>query len=852
MMRQYKRLKEQCKDAILFFRLGDFYEMFEQDAKEASSILNLTFTKRHGVPMCGVPYHAASSYISRLLRTGRKVAICEQVSEPPRGKGITEREIVEIITPGTVVDENFLDQSENNYILAIGRTKDFLSFAWVDSSTGTFKIAAVPFSLRSSKLREYLYRLDPRELIIQESLLEEDNRVSEIIIQKDNLLINRYPDWSFDQELSIQRCRRQFNVLNLKGFGIEDDDPALYSVSVLLEYLEESAKSVLPHIRRIIKEQENSFLQLDEATQKNLELVKNLNDGRKKYTLIDVLDHTKTALGARKIKQWIFQPLRDKKKIQKRNGRIDDLYRNQLVLNSIRETLSEILDLERLSARAALDKAHAKDLLGIKITLQNIITLNEILLDSKIFSADQEEYSFSPEPIKELIELLDSSIKEDPSILLTEGNLIKKGYSEELDGYKELESNSKKILKEYLENEKKKCSISNLKIRYNKIIGYYLEVTKSNLALVPSHFIRRQTLVGSERFTTDRLVELETELNSVSEKIIVTEKDLFLKIRKRVKENIPLLLDLAEYTASIDCIQSLAHVATVRGYVKPVILDNNEIIITDGRHPVVEAYLPPGEFVPNNLTLGGSSKSFILLTGPNMAGKSTYLRQNALIVLMAQMGSFVPAADAKIGIVDKIFCRVGASDNLARGESTFLVEMNETANILHTATAKSLIIMDEVGRGTSTHDGLSIAWAVSEYILKKMKSKTLFATHYHELTLLEHKNLKNLSMDVREREGKIIFLKQVKEGPAGRSYGIHVARLAGIPEDVLNRAEKLLSQLEEMETKEFHEPLENNQHDLFSASDLLLQEIRSLDVNNLTPVQALNHINRWQNELKKY
>ncbi|MEW5814518.1 MAG: DNA mismatch repair protein MutS [Spirochaetota bacterium] len=860
MMKQYQRIKHKAKDAILFFRLGDFYEMFQQDAREASALLNLTLTQRNGIPMCGIPYHAAHSYIARLLNAGKKIAICEQITLPKTGRGIVDRDIVEIITPGTVVDENYLDKSANNYLVSLGRYKYELSFAYLDSSTGEFYATSFAWDERAERLKEEINRLKPREMLIQESLIEEDSIINNIIHEQQGLMINRYPDWYYDLDNSRKKLEKQFSVANLKGFGITDATNAILSTGVLLEYLEETSKALLPHIREIRLYGDADFLRLDESTQKNLEIVRNLYDGGKRYTLLEVLDYTKTSMGSRKLRKWLLHPLNNLDRILARLNKVDILYRNQILLASIRENLGSMLDIERLSARVAMDKANAKDLLGIKNTIFNVIALEELLKNfhcETLFSGQVQE---TKNEVYSLAEFLDRAIMEDPSIVITEGRLIKNGYSEELDTIKKLKKDSQMILNDYLKSEKDKTGISSLKIRYNKIIGHFLEVTKANSRFVPGHFIRRQSLVGSERYTTDKLIELETSLNNAAERIIELEKQLFLDIRARVKKAVPELLETADYISDVDSYASFAQAATIHGFTMPKLDTSKEVIIIDGRHPVVEAHLPPGEFIPNSVQVNSDSCSFILLTGPNMAGKSTFLRQTALIVLMAQAGSFVPAQEAKIGIVDKIFCRVGASDNLARGESTFLVEMNETANILRSATERSLIIMDEVGRGTGTNDGLSLAWAVSEYILDKIHAKTLFATHYQELTQLEHPKITNLSMDVLEKGDEVIFLKKVKKGPSSNSYGIHVAELAGLPGEVIGRAKEVLkrtllpasaavlkkesSQESKSQTKRYI-----HQGELFSPYEMLAKEIASVDINNVTPVDALNLIARWKKEL---
>ncbi|HUX19634.1 MAG TPA: DNA mismatch repair protein MutS, partial [Spirochaetia bacterium] len=607
---------------------------------------------------------------------------------------------------------------------------------------------------------------------------------------------------------------------------------------------------------------DSDFLSLDESTQRNLELVSNLHDGSKRFTLIEAVDFSQTSMGARRLKSWILRPLKEVEPIRRRHDQVELLYRSQLLLSGLRELLSGVLDLERLSARVALDRAHAKDLIAVRVSISRAFSIDERLKETQgIFQAIEPGRR---EVMASVGELLERAIDDDPSILLTEGRLIKAGYHEELDGIRDTRDNSKGILDAYLQEERTKTGIASLKIRYNRIIGYFFEVTKANLSSVPEHFIRRQSLVGAERFTTDRLIELETTLNNATDRIVELERELFLEVRAKVKEGLSQLMELAEYLATLDCLQSFAWAATVHGYTRPAISESPQLHIQGGRHPVVETTLPAGEFVPNDCALDSQKVSFALITGPNMAGKSTYLRQVALIVLMAQAGSFVPAADAEVGIVDRIFCRVGAQDNLARGESTFLVEMNETANILRSATMDSLIIMDEVGRGTGTNDGLSIAWAVSEHLIEVLSAKTLFATHYHELTDIRHPKLKNLSMEVLEKKNEVVFLKRVKEGPSENSYGIHVARLAGLPEIVVQRAREILATLVAQNPAPQGAPLEEAQGpqesgvpkdghpaqtSLFSPTEMVCDEIVALDLQNTTPLDALNRIERWKREL---
>ena len=853
MMQQYKSIKKQHKEAILFFRLGDFYEMFLSDAKEASSILNLTLTKRHNIPMCGIPYHAAQGYISRLLKAGKKIAICEQTKMPEGGKGIAEREVVQIITPGTVIDEDFLEKDKNNYLFSAGVFRDKLSISYIDLSTGDFFASVFDSKNANSILRREILRLSPCEILIQQSLLEENEDVAKLLDENRKLLVNRYPDWNFDIENSSDLLKKQFKLHSLKGYGIEDDDPVLFSCGIIIEYLSDTAKTLLPHIRGLKIISDNDFLMLDESSLRNLEVCGNMKDGSKRFSLLEVLDYTKTAMGSRKLKSWLLHPLVEKKAIIDRQKKVEILYHDQILLSEICELLKDILDIERLTARIAMEKAHAKDLLAVRNSIGSSMKLLELLKNRGIL----QTFSFLDDGVVQasqaLLKLLSDAIYEDPSILLTEGRLIKKGYNKELDRLKGLKNKSKQVLTEYLEKERGASGISNLKIRYNKIIGYFIEVTKSNLGLVPEHFIRRQSLVGSERFTTDRLVELETDLNSASDNAIELEKKLFLELRLMVKGQIEVLLRLSDFLSDIDCLASFAFAATRYGYTKPEINNSSLINIKNGRHPVVESNIPGGEFIPNSLDFDSKGVNFALITGPNMAGKSTYLRQNALIILMAQAGSFIPAESARIGLVDRIFCRVGASDNLARGESTFMVEMNETANILNSATEKSLVIMDEVGRGTGTNDGLSIAWAVSEYLLNVIKTKTLFATHYHELTKLEHPQLCNLSLEVKEHKGEIIFLKRIKRGPADASYGIHVAGLAGLPARVIERARIIQKELVSREEAVIAADRDGafrfettKEAELFPEEDMLKTELSNLDLNNCTPIKALNILSTWK------
>jgi DNA mismatch repair protein MutS len=859
MMEQYRRIKREHQGEVLFFRLGDFYEMFAEDALEISALLNLTLTSRQGLPMCGIPYHAARTYIARLLKHGKKIAVCEQVSEPGKGRGIVEREVVEIITPGTTVDENYLDKGSCNYLSALSVYKNFFSFAYIDLSTGDFKAASFPFDEGVERFRQELERLDPKEMIIQESILEENASIAETIFNRNDLVVNRWADWLFDFDRSRERLFRQFGTNSLKVFGIADNAPEIVSAGALLDYIDTTAKSVLPHIQTISVYDDNEYISIDESSQRNLELIRNLRDGDVRYSLLEVMDETKTAMGRRLLKFRILHPLRNIENIQKRLANVEIIYRDQKRLNTFREILGKTPDLERLCSRLAMDKAHGKDMISIR---NSLVSFKEIYELSAVLNLHFEKNAhFDDDHFHQLItlkDLLERGLIDEPSILLTEGNLIRERFSSELDKLRLLRDEGRNLLEAYLEEERELTGIQTLKIRYNRLIGYFFEVGKLHLSKVPAHFIRRQGIAGGERYSTERLAALESDINGAHDKVVELEKKLFLEIRESAKKLGTELSSAAGRMAELDVFQSLARAAVIHSWIKPELSEANSIAIEEGRHPVVEAHLGRGEFVPNNIFLDGDAVSFALITGPNMAGKSTYLRQAALIVIMAQCGSFIPAKEAVVGITDRIYCRVGASDNLARGESTFLVEMNETAHILHTATNRSLVIMDEVGRGTGTNDGLSIAWAICEELLDHIQCRTLFATHYHELAMIDHPKMANRSMEVLDRDGEIVFLRKLAEGAAEESYGLHVAKLAGIPERVLEKAEMIMARLKQNEKNIYH-------HDdsffaqtekaapkksMSSHKQSIIDDIIALDPDRLTPVEALNRIHVWNNMMK--
>jgi len=866
MMAQYLQIKEQHRDAVLFFRLGDFYEMFNEDAIETSRILNLTLTQRAGNPMCGIPFHASKVYIARLLRAGKKIAICEQMSIPGPGKGLAERKVVEVITPGTATDGDYLEQTANNYLAAVSsimiKGRAVIGFAYIDVSTGEFAATSFPADECGERFAKEIGRIQPREMLLQQSLLSTYPEIEETLAGYPTMVTNAYPDWSFGREQGYRRLNSAFGTTGLNAFSLDADSAEVPPAGMLLDYLERTAGPLIAHVSGIHVYGESEFVSIDDSTRKNLELVQNLRDGSRSYTLIEALDQTRTSMGGRLLRNWVLHPLTDAKKIQERIARVQALHSEQKKLSHLRECLGNILDIERISGRVAMGRAHGKDLLALRQSLEHFLKAGESLSGIPAFAGflSPEE----TETCEKIIRLIRDSIQDDCPILLNEGGIIRAGWSDKLDELRDLRDNSNRVLEEYLEEERGKTGIPNLKIRYNRMIGYYLEVSKGNLSAVPEHFIRRRSLSNGDRYTTDRLVEIETELNGVHANINECEQRLFVEVRSRVCEAIPRLMSVSRAVAETDALQSFSHAATVYAWVAPDLSDDGMIHIVEGRHPVVEMHMPSGEFVPNSMLLSSgdqpSMPSFALITGPNMAGKSTFLRQTALIVIMAQIGSFVPAESAHVSLVDKVFCRVGAQDNLARGESTFLVEMTETAHILRSATRNSLVIMDEVGRGTSTEDGLSIAKAVTEYLLQTIGAKTLFATHYHELSRFTHPRLTDWCLEVLETEGKVVFLKKVKTGASANSYGIHVARLAGVPEAVLSRAEEVLASLAgqgnplpepiPVQPQNAQRPAPNvSSAGLFSEEELVIDDLLSCDPDSMTPLEALSKLTSWKKRL---
>ena len=858
MMNQYFEIKNQHKDKILFFRLGDFYEMFFEDAITASKELEITLTGRdcgqeERAPMCGIPYHAAESYIARLIEKNYKVAICEQVEDPSLAKGIVRREVIKIITPGTVIESSMLDERANNYLLSLYNDGRQAALSYADLSTGEFYCTYADIS-DAAAVRNEINRINPAEIISNAEL--QDIKAA---YNAYNILDKRY----FDHEACERRLKRQFGVSSLEGLGI-DNETLLRSAGALLLYLDDIQKVSLDNINYIKRYSISNFMVLDQSTRRNLELSETIRGKSRKGALLSVIDRTSTAMGGRKLKSWLEKPLLSTVEI---NGRLDavaELYDDFLKREEIKEYLKSMYDIERLATRIALGSANGKDLIAFKNSIRNLPYIKSLLSDCT--STLLKDISGKLDVLEDLFGIIDESINEDPPFLLREGNLIKDGYLPELDEIRSASVNGKQWIAELEQAEKEKTGIKSLKIGFNKVFGYYIDITKSNLPSVPEYFIRKQTLSNSERYITPELKRLEDLVLGSEEKLIELEYQTFIQIRNEIAGHIKRIQQTASCLSDLDCLCSLAEVSQKYNYVRPEVNNEDRIIIKNGRHPVVEAQDNELKFVPNDTNLDNDENRMLIITGPNMAGKSTYMRQVALITLMAQIGCFVPASKAEIGVVDRIFTRVGASDDLASGQSTFMVEMSELANIINNATCKSLIILDEIGRGTSTFDGLSIAWSVVEYIADKAKlgAKTLFATHYHELTELEDKieGVKNYCILVEEKGKDIVFLRKIARGGAGGSYGIQVARLAGIPEPVLERSSEIISILQKSEKNSHTDVyvrrrrknpvLNDHEPNLFNfASFSLAEELKSMDLANMTPVQALNKLQELQDKAKE-
>ena len=873
MMKQYMQTKEEYKDCILFYRLGDFYEMFFDDALTASKELEITLTGKNcgleeRAPMCGIPYHAVDSYLNRLVSKGYKVAICEQVEDPKTAKGIVKREVIRVVTPGTNLDTQGLDETKNNYIMCIVYMADRYGLSIADVTTGEYLVTELD---SQTKLMDELYKFMPSEIVCNEAFYMSGMDLDDLK-NRLHMAIYSLEAWYFDDALCRETLQEHFKVASLEGIGLSDYECGMIASGALLKYLEETQKNSLSHMSRLTRYATGNYMVLDSATRRNLELVETLREKQKRGSLLWVLDKTKTAMGARTLRKYVEQPLIDKKSIVKRLDAVAELKDNAICREEIREYLNPVYDLERLVGKITYQSANPRDLIAFQSSLSMLPSVKCILKDmeSDLLKEIYEEL----DPLEELCDLVGRAIQEEPPLAMKEGGIIKDGYNEEVDRLRKAKSEGKNWLADLETKEREKTGIKNLRIRYNKVFGYYLEVTNSFKDLVPDYYTRKQTLANAERYIIPELKELEDTILGAEDKLCALEYELYCEVRNTIAAELTRIQRTAKAVAKLDVIASLALVAERNNYVRPKINEKGVIDIRDGRHPVVEKMIPNDMFIANDTYLDDKKQRISIITGPNMAGKSTYMRQAALIVLMAQLGSFVPASSANIGLVDRIFTRVGASDDLASGQSTFMVEMNEVANILRNATSKSLLILDEIGRGTSTFDGLSIAWAVVEYISnsKLLGAKTLFATHYHELTELEGKisNVNNYCIAVKEKGDDIVFLRKIVKGGADKSYGIQVAKLAGVPDPVINRAKEIVEELvtaditgkvkdiavqgseTKKKTQKKLDEVDLTQFSLFDTvkDDDVLNELKELDISHMTPMDAMNKLYQLQNKLR--
>ena len=874
MMKQYMETKSQYQDCILFYRLGDFYEMFFDDALTASRELEITLTgkscgQEERAPMCGVPYHAAESYLNRLVSKGYKVAICEQVEDPKQTKGIVRREVVRIVTPGTNLDTQALDETKNNYIMCIVYIADRYGVSIADITTGDYFVTELPDSAR---LMDEICQYSPSEIICNEAFYMSGIDLDDM---KGRLGITIYSldTWYFDDAVCRQKLLEHFKVSSFAGLGLEGYDCGIISAGALLQYLIETQKNSLANLTHITPYASGIYMMLDSSTRRNLELCETLREKQKRGSLLWVLDKTKTAMGARMLRKYVEQPLIDRTEILLRLDGVEELKEQAISREEIREYLSPVYDLERLIMKITYGSANPRDLMAFKTSLEMLPPIRCIL--GEMQSEVLKNIYGDIDALTDLYGLLKNAIQDDPPLTMKEGNIIRDGYHEDVDKLRRAKSDGKDWLAKLENDEREKTGIKNLRIKYNKVFGYYLEVTNSYKSMVPDYYTRKQTLANAERYITPELKELEDMILGAEDKLYALEYELYTEVRETIAEEVERIQNTAKAIAALDVFASLALVAERNHYVRPKINEKGIIDIKEGRHPVVEQMIPNDMFIPNDTYLDDRKNRIAIITGPNMAGKSTYMRQTALIALMAQIGSFVPATDADICVSDRIFTRVGASDDLASGQSTFMVEMTEVANILRNATSRSLLILDEIGRGTSTFDGLSIAWAVIEYIsdTRLLGAKTLFATHYHELTELEGKinHVHNYCIAVKEKGDDIVFLRKIVKGGADKSYGIQVAKLAGVPDMVIERAKEIVEELTEgditsrvseiaekertpkkrAKSKKYDE-VDIAQMSLFDTvkDDDVLEELKNIDVGNLTPIDALNMIYRLQNKLR--
>lgn len=861
LMAQYFKIKEDNPDTILLFRVGDFFETFDEDAKTASKTLGITLTKRANgaageVPLAGFPHHAIDTYLPKLVRAGFRVAICEQVENPKFAKGIVKREVVEVVTPGVTLSDKLLDHKKNNYLLSVCIGKETAGISFTDISTGEF----YTFEIAESDLQQQIESISPSEILIQKK--EKDYLIPLINNINSSIRVTKIDDWIFNYDYAQELLLMQFKTVNLKGFGIDHLNEGIVAGGVILSYLQETQKSNLSHLNNISLYNYSDYMILDASTRRNLEITFTMQDGGREGSLVSILDMTSTAMGGRLMKKWVSRPLREISAIEKRQDSVEEIIKERSIREKLITELKEIGDLERLIARISTGRANPRELVALKTSLKKIPAIIELLKHFKVQTLNQIKEKLNP--LGKLVDNIQRSVIDYPPTSINDGGVIRSGHSEELDELREIAYHGKDWIAKLQKSEREKTSIPSLKVSYNRVFGYYIDISNTHKDKVPESYIRKQTLVNSERYITPELKEYEDKILNAEEKIFELESQLFNEVRLLAAADVNVIQQNAKFIAMLDCFISFAKCAEAYNYTKPKITEEKEIRISKGRHPVVERILPPGDkFTPNDCTMDNASSQIIILTGPNMAGKSVYLRQAGLIVLMAQIGSFVPAESADIGIVDRIFTRVGASDNIAAGESTFLVEMQEAANILNNATNKSLILLDEIGRGTSTFDGISIAWAITEYIHENpdVSAKTLFATHYHELNEMAEifPRIKNYKVEVREYDDKVIFLHKVNPGMADHSYGIQVAQMAGLPQFVTSRAKEVLFNLESKELTPYEEKKEklkrlkndDTQMSMFEIKDdKLRDEIKGLEVNNLTPLEALSKLNELKMKVK--
>lgn len=865
MMQRYLETKEEYKECILFYRLGDFYEMFFDDAITASRELELTLTgkdcgQEERAPMCGIPHHAAEIYISKLIAKGYKVAICEQLEDPKKAKGIVKRGVIRVVTPGTVVESNILEERKNNFIMSIFKSGIYYGISVCDISTGEFYSAEIKDNYNFPMLLDEIARYAPSELLINSMMANCKEEISKIKERFENVYITNFNDKFFISDLNNINLR--FNIVDNNGKNIEDISSktlAISSINALIEYIEETQKTTLDHINKIKIYQVSKYMALDINARRNLEITEKMRDKSKKGTLLWVLDKTATSMGGRLLRRWLNDPLIDIQEINKRLNAVKELKEDIMLRGDIIENLKKVYDIERLAGKMAFGNANARDMITLKNSLYKLPEVKKILQECK--SPMLMELCGKLDELQDIYTLIDNAIVEDPPMTIKDGGIIKLGYDEEIDKLKTAQTEGKNWLIQLEADEKEKTGIKNLKVGFNKVFGYYLEVTKSYLNQVPERYIRKQTLTNAERYITEELKNLENQILGAEERVVNLEYNAFTEIREEIAKNVKRLQTTSEVISTVDVLSSFAQVAEDMNYCMPIVDDKGIIDIKNGRHPVIEKIMGVGTFVENDTYLDKNDNRLAIITGPNMAGKSTYMRQVALITLMAQVGSFVPAESANIGVVDKIFTRVGASDDLSMGQSTFMVEMMEVATILKEATQNSLVILDEIGRGTSTYDGLSIAWAVAEYIADKEKcgAKTLFATHYHELTELEDKleGIKNYSIAVKEKGEDIIFLRKIIEGGTDESYGIHVAKLAGVPKAVTTKANEILRSLErkniltnKKQEKQDKKQVEG-QFDMYNYKLAeIAHEVDKINLNELTPIDALNTLVRIKEKMK--